>query len=515
MDICEANIQGKLKRSKIDETSVVNVDIQSQQRSINGYKICHLLGKSNKARVELGISLTTNEHVALKTYNLDQFPSEKKKFLLREITAMRNLSHMNIVRLIDYDFHATYPKKKGATKKVVLLVMELAEGGTLFDFIRHQAFSEEVARTLFASLLDALDCCHRAGISHRDLKLDNLLFDAQYQLKVADFGYAAIVVTGTGPSLTTTCGTLEYGYIAPEVLRHDGSAYEGTKADVWSAGVVLFLMMTKQPPFNSTEETDWWFNEVQNGRYDSFWFAHLRSCPGLSDTFQDLINRMFVVKPEERASLQEIRDHPWMQGQVLSQHELAQELGSLKAQYNQLNNQQQNAARAAAIAQRARAQDGSPPPNAFLRNTTRSTSLCLPPSLPDFLVGADVLYSPQTTEDVFTCIHSACGEMKAQILKSKQSGLKIRAEFQHSSASGLSPIEVAFKLYTICIQGNDLSVLHLECRAGDLFEYQKIHKAFADRFAQSSSETYHQQQEKISNHPDASRKFLDEIDLLP
>ena len=117
--------------------------------------------------------------------------------------------------------------------------------------------------------------CHEKGICHRDLKPENLLLSGDFELKIADFGLSALGENedGTPLLLRTECGTR--GYMAPEVLA--GRPYDGHKADVWSAGVILFITLAGFPPFQMAASSDWWFQRIQNKQYPLFWEAHLRS----------------------------------------------------------------------------------------------------------------------------------------------------------------------------------------------------------------------------------------------
>jgi serine/threonine protein kinase len=127
-------------------------------------------------------------------------------------------------------------------------VLELANGGELFDFIALGGkFSEPVARLYAKQLFEALKFMHTAGVCHRDLKPENLMLDSSYNLKIADFGFAAPTMGRDGKGkLTTQLGTASY--MAPEI--HLGKQYEGTLVDVLAAGIILFVMITQRPPFS-------------------------------------------------------------------------------------------------------------------------------------------------------------------------------------------------------------------------------------------------------------------------
>ena len=122
---------------------------------------------------------------------------------------MTSLSHPNVLRLLHYDYSLKYPKSDGTSKECVLLVIDLAQGGELFDFMMYTgSFEERIAKAYTRQLLSALVTCHSNSIYHRDLKPENLLLDSDYNLKVADFGYSAIQEGWEeGKFLHTECGT--------------------------------------------------------------------------------------------------------------------------------------------------------------------------------------------------------------------------------------------------------------------------------------------------------------------
>jgi len=492
---------------------------QISQRSIAGYLIGRTIGRGLSGKVKHGIHPSTNEQVALKIIHIDQTSNRQLAQIEREIAVMQSLDHPNILQLLSVEKNAAYPKRNGSFKQVMLLVLELAPSGELFEFLMHTgALSEKQARTHFSSLLSALECCHANGICHRDLKPENLLLNAEYQLKVADFGLAALVTTDSDNSdaevlLRTQCGT--YSYMAPEIFANC-PRYQGTKVDIWSAGVVVFVMLIGHPPLEVARQNDWWFRAIQRNRYDQFWAAHLKDIE-ISQEFKEFVNSILVVDPAHRATLQDIREHPWMQGEMLSPQELKQQFSERRAQLSETERLRREQAEAEAADNQAR-QTQIPFPmsaDAFSCNTSRhitpdddscSMGPCSPPSLPEYLQEAGVLYSSQNPEGLFGDILNqlACAEMKARVLKSKKSTdeFKIKASFEPSTESGLSQIEVDLRVYSVFIQGNQLSALHLQRRAGDLFEYQKIYKTFRDKLCSSEVEG-----------PDQQRSSIDLLDL--
>ena len=183
------------------------------------------------------------------------------------------------------------------------LIMEYVEGGELFSYIHEQGGLIEIHVVhIFRQIIAALIYCHRISIHHRDLKPENILLDRETMtVKLVDFGMAAL--QPTGKKLTTPCGSPHYA--APEVIKT--TAYDGAKADVWSCGVILYVLLTGTPPFNySGEDRDlkYLFRAIEKGEYV------------LPDTLSreatDLIKRILIPDPKRRVGLEDIWNHPFL-----------------------------------------------------------------------------------------------------------------------------------------------------------------------------------------------------------
>lgn len=150
-------------------------------------------------------------------------------------------AHPNIIKLVS-NGRSNYWKMNGKKKEVAFIVFELANGGELFTFIADTGrFSEPVARYYFKQLLEGLEYCHNNGVAHRDLKLENLLIDSQFKLKIADFGFSTQIEGHDGSgNLITKCGTPNY--MAPEI--HKKQAYSGASCDLFAAAIILFTMLS-------------------------------------------------------------------------------------------------------------------------------------------------------------------------------------------------------------------------------------------------------------------------------
>lgn len=283
---------------------------QQYPRTLGKYIVKHTLGIGLQGKVKLGISIETNQMVALKIIDAKKWNRKMLTNVSREIEAMSRINHPNVLKLIEVYDNLRYWKKNGSYQDVVLIVLELANGGELFAYMMYTgAFSENVARIYFLQLIDGLDACHSKGVYHRDIKPENLLLDEDFQLKIADFGLSNLAdVSADGSEklavreLYTQCGTKSY--MSPEILA--GVPYDGGAADVWSAGVVLFIMLAAFPPFQTATQQDWWYRSIAAERYDSFWDAHARHAE-FSEEAKHLLSQIFKSDPKMRITIADIK----------------------------------------------------------------------------------------------------------------------------------------------------------------------------------------------------------------
>lgn len=283
----------------------------STPRCVNGYQILEKLGAGLQGKVYKGIS-PTSEIVALKFIAQSSVGANPRAFanLQREISAMQLVAgHPHTVSVKEVLLDVSKPKKRqiGQFVKCILLVLEICSGGELFDYLMHTSkFSELTCRTYWRQMCEALFYAHSRNVFHRDLKPENLLLDSQFNLRVADWGLSAVQADSDSAVLRTQCGTK--AYMAPELLRRE--LYRGETADVWSAGVVLFIMLAGFPPFQQASPGDWWFDRIKAGQHALFWQAHERSA-AFSAEAKDLLNSIFNADPARRYRVDDCLKHPW------------------------------------------------------------------------------------------------------------------------------------------------------------------------------------------------------------
>jgi len=185
------------------------------------------------------------------------------------------------------------------------IILELADGGDLFDAVVSRKFyNEKDAKVILAELASAVGYLHNRGIAHRDLKPENILLTKTGHLKLSDFGLSRMI--DSDQMMKTLCGTPQY--LAPEIiLESEGITEKGySKAvDIWSMGVVLYIILAGFPPFGEDS-----FDDIKQGKYsfkDKRWGE-------VSAQAKDLISKMLTVDPTKRFTVDQIFSHPWMNG---------------------------------------------------------------------------------------------------------------------------------------------------------------------------------------------------------
>ncbi|CAH8277096.1 unnamed protein product [Arabidopsis lyrata] len=260
-----------------------------KMRRVGKYEVGRTVGEGTFAKVKFARNTDTGENVAIKIMAKSTILKNRMvDQIKREISIMKIVRHPNIVRL--YEVLAS-PSK-------IYIVLEFVTGGELFDRIVHNGRLEESeSRKYFQQLVDAIAHCHCKGVYHRDLKPENLLLDTNGNLKVSDFGLSALPQQGV-ELLRTTCGTPNY--VAPEVLS--GHGYDGSAADIWSCGVILFVILAGYLPFSETDLP---------GLYRKINAAEFSCPPWFSAEVKFLIHRILDPNPKTRIQIQGIRKDPW------------------------------------------------------------------------------------------------------------------------------------------------------------------------------------------------------------
>ncbi|XP_034360987.1 sperm motility kinase 1-like [Arvicanthis niloticus] len=251
------------------------------------YDILRTIGEGSYAQVKLANHRLTGTAVAIKV-----LLKEKIHYYLisTEVEIMKRMNHPNIVSL-----HQIIE-----TEKNVFLILELADGHELLNWIKQSGFLPEgLARKIFRQIVHAMCYCHDICVVHRDLKPDNIMVDSTGKVKIVDFGLGAFVKPGK--KLSRFCGALQFS--APEFFLAE--PYDGTKVDAWNLGIILYFMVTGALPFEGATYKAL-ERQVLLGRY-----AIPRHCH-LSKELREIIRLLLTVDPSERPALKDIMAHPWL-----------------------------------------------------------------------------------------------------------------------------------------------------------------------------------------------------------
>ncbi|XP_070849788.1 serine/threonine-protein kinase MARK2 isoform X12 [Chaetodon trifascialis] len=259
------------------------------QPHIGNYRLLKTIGKGNFAKVKLARHVLTGKEVAVKIIDKTQLNSSSLQKLFREVRIMKMLNHPNIVKLFEVI----------ETEKTLYLVMEYASGGEVFDYlVAHGRMKEKEARAKFRQIVSAVQYCHQKCIVHRDLKAENLLLDADMNIKIADFGFSNEFTLGN--KLDTFCGSPPYA--APELFQ--GKKYDGPEVDVWSLGVILYTLVSGSLPFDGQNLKEL-RERVLRGKYRIPFY--------MSTDCENLLKKFLILNPSKRGSLeQQIMRDRWM-----------------------------------------------------------------------------------------------------------------------------------------------------------------------------------------------------------
>uniref|UniRef100_A0A673N3R3 non-specific serine/threonine protein kinase n=1 Tax=Sinocyclocheilus rhinocerous TaxID=307959 RepID=A0A673N3R3_9TELE len=243
---------------------------------IGNYRLLKTIGKGNFAKVKLARHTLTGKEV------------REKDCEREEVRIMKTLHHPNIVQLFEVI----------ETEKTLYLVMEYASGGEVFDYlVSHGRMKEIEARAKFRQIVSAVHYCHQKNIVHRDLKAENLLLDADANIKIADFGFSNEFTLGN--KLDTFCGSPPYA--APELFQ--GKKYDGPEVDIWSLGVILYTLVSGSLPFDGQNLKEL-RERVLRGKYRVPFY--------MSTDCEGILRRFLVLNPSKRCTLEQVMKDKWM-----------------------------------------------------------------------------------------------------------------------------------------------------------------------------------------------------------
>lgn len=254
------------------------------------YDLGDTLGRGHFAVVKLAKHVFTGEQVAVKVIDKTKLDDVSRAHLFQEVRCMKLVQHPNVVRL--YEVIDTQTK--------LYLILEYGDGGDMYDYImKHErGVDEQAAKKYFRQIVHAIAYCHKLHVVHRDLKPENVVFFEKLEMvKLTDFGFSNKFCPGQ--KLETSCGSLAYS--APEILL--GDSYDAPKVDVWSLGVILYMLVCGHAPFQEANDSET-LTMIMDCKYTI--------PPYVSDECRRMITRMLIRDPEKRATLEEMASDPWL-----------------------------------------------------------------------------------------------------------------------------------------------------------------------------------------------------------
>ena len=266
----------------------------------SNYELCNYIGKGGFGRVYKVHHKLSNQYRAMKIIQCKSISDNHSSTINKEINILKNLDHPNIIKV--YEFYQS--------EKYVYIINELCTGGELFDkIVDVKFFSENVASNIMRQLLSAVAYCHENGVIHRDLKPENILIENSeekdkefFHIKVIDFGTCEILKK---KKLTEQIGTSFY--IAPEVIKNSYNE----KCDLWSCGVILYILLCGSPPFYGKNEKEI-FKKIIEG---NFTFRY-KIWNKISTEAKNLVLKLLQVNPDKRLSAKEALEDIWFKKNV-------------------------------------------------------------------------------------------------------------------------------------------------------------------------------------------------------
>ena len=257
------------------------------QNIMNEYSIKGTIGKGSFSKVKLGINKITGEKVAIKIIDKKKIKmNSDRERVQRELNIIKKLSHINIVKIIQI---------KEDTNNIYI-IMEYIENNLFFYIINNKCLSEQESSFYFFQLISVIDYIHSQGIVHRDLKPENILVTTKGLLKIIDFGLSNYF-SKEGKLLSTSCGSPSY--TAPEVLL--GNKYNGFAVDIWTIGVILYVMLCGNFPFEAKDDNNTLFKKIIKCKVEYPKF--IPKCA------KNLLEKILTANPEKRITIDKIKEH--------------------------------------------------------------------------------------------------------------------------------------------------------------------------------------------------------------
>ena len=279
------------------------------------FYILKLIGQGQYSRVYLALG-KDDQHYAIKIFkDIESFRNETSR--LRDLIPSKY-----IVKLFSFGEgvlergYSVYSYKLfnhfDGEDTIRYAVFEYLHNGELFNYVLkiQRKFPEDISRKIFYDIIKAVETCHKCGVIHGDIKLENILLSSNFNIKLIDFGFSKKIDEGLISSLMGT-----KGYAAPECFTTSAKEYDGIPSDIFSLGVVLFLLVMGFFPFEKPNCTDNRYKFIMKKDFNGFW----KKCEkfladpnfSVSGEFKNLFEKMVCYQANERLSINEIKNHPW------------------------------------------------------------------------------------------------------------------------------------------------------------------------------------------------------------
>ena len=290
------------------------------EKTINGIIIHKLLARSKFATY--AVCKEKNPEIQLVMKHFASKDSGGINSYQREQNAYSKLDHDNILKMID-----TLNMDKG--DKINAIILEYASKKNLLEYvIKTGAFSENIARSIYKQILNGVEHMHSKELAHFDLKLDNIVLSNDYTIKICDFDSSR---PSTQVIKGIKIGTL--GYCAPEILNN--SSFTGNKADIFSLGVMLFILCVGFPPFNQAVADDPLFKMIKSENFVKFWSVWEEQVGiKVSKEFKDLLNLTWCINGNTRPSIIEMLNSEWI---GLEKEDMIEYKKEFEIRYNKIN----------------------------------------------------------------------------------------------------------------------------------------------------------------------------------
>ena len=220
----------------------------------------------------------------------------------------------NIIKYIDSGKEILIKKKNQKATQVLYHIFEYVDNGILYNYIDFEknlkGFGEIIGRIKFKQILNAVEICHKHGVSHQDIKLENIIVSSNYNFKLIDFGFSIDIFQNNHELRFSKYGTS--GYFPPEIYLN--KEIDPIKSDIFALGVCLFIIVTGFKPFNNSKRTDNFYKKIYRKNYDNYWNDLPFNTSDLSKSFKDIIIKFFNVNIHERIkNIEDIRNEKWIQ----------------------------------------------------------------------------------------------------------------------------------------------------------------------------------------------------------